>query len=252
MTLLFVYIETGQAQPDQRQPIPNVYLDCQRCNFSYIRINISMVNYVRDQEDADIYLRITDARTGSGREYTLDFRGIPPFSTRRDTLVYVSPSTDSGDEERTELTRYIKIGLVPFITRTVAMRNLNILYEPPEEGARVEEDIVDPWDSWVFDVSVRSSLSGKETESNFGLYSGFFAERITEEWKIRARVRGQINRRSIELSDRTSHINRDWGEYWGLYAYSISEHASVGLFSRINFSRTGNINFNIQASPALE
>ncbi|MEX2368427.1 MAG: hypothetical protein WD510_02885 [Balneolaceae bacterium] len=250
--LLTVCIDSVQAQTDQRQPIPNVYLDCQRCNFSYIRTNISMVNYVRDQDDADIYLRITDARTGSGREYTLDFRGIPPFSTRRDTLIYVSPSTDSSDEERAELARYIKIGLVPFVTHTIAMRNLNILYEPPDEGIEAEEEIEDPWNSWVFDVSVRSSLSGKETENNFGLYSGFFAERITEDWKIRTRVRGEINRRSIELSEGTSHINRDWGEYWGLYAYSINDHASVGLYSRVNFSRTGNINFNIEASPAIE
>lgn len=248
----FLCVNLVQAQTNQQQPIPNVYLDCQRCNFSYIRTNIEMINYVRDQDDADIYLRITDSRTGSGREYTLDFRGIPPFSSRRDTLIYVSSSTDSGDEVRAGLARYIKIGLVPFITHTTAIRNLNILYESPEEDVSGEEEIDDPWDSWVFDVSIRSSLSGQESENNFGLYSGLFAERITEDWKIRARVRGEINRRSIDLSEGTSNINRDWGEYWGLYAYSISDHASVGLFNRVNFSRTGNISLNIEASPAFE
>ncbi len=235
------------------QPIPNVYLDCNVCDVNYIRTNITFVNYVRDQDDADIYLNITDLRTaGGGREYTLTFRGLRNFSTRVDTLRYVSSSTDSGDERRVGLNRHIKVGLVPFVMGTVAMRNLDVFYEVIEAEDRDDEPLSDPWRGWVFDVNMRSWLNGQSTEQNFGLNTGVFAEWITEDWKIRARVRGELNRREVELSDGVARSIRDWGEYWGLYAYSLNDHASIGLYSRINFARNSNIKSNFEASPAFE
>jgi hypothetical protein len=253
ITFFGLDITFGQS-PGSLKPIPNVYLDCSACDVTYIRSNITFVNYVRDQDDAGIYLHITDQRTGGGgREYTLVFRGLDDFSEKTDTLRYVSSSTDSGDERRTALNRYIKIGLVPFVTQTIAIRNLDIFFEKPDE--RVDSDdepLYDPWHGWVFDVNVRSSLNGVSTERNFGLYSGFFAERITPEWKITARVRGELNRRRVELSDGVGRSNRDWAEYWGLYAYGISDHLSLGLYTRTNFARNSNLKSNVEASPAIE
>jgi hypothetical protein len=239
---------------DSLKPIPNVYLDCNACDVTYIRTNITFVNYVRDQDDADIYLHIIDQRTGGGgREYTLIFRGMRDFAGQVDSLRYVSSSTDSGDERRSGLNRYIKIGLVPFVSQTVAIRHLDIFFERPDDTT-VEDDepLYDPWRGWVFDINLRSWLNGVSTEKNYGFHSGFFAEWITHQWMIRARVRGEINRRRVELSDGIGRSNRDWGEYWGLYAYGINDHMSVGLYTRTNFARNSNIKSNVEASPAIE
>lgn len=234
--------------------IPNVYLDCGSCDITYIRTNVTFVNYVRDQSDANIYLLINDLRTaGGGREYTLVFSDIGLEENRSDTLRYVSPSTDSGDERRRGLTRYIKVGLVPFVSTTRAMETLDVFYEEPEgtESDSVEA-IDDPWNNWVFDIDVRSNIWGESTEFNIGVYNGIEAERITPIWKIRSRVRGEIRRRNVELTDQTINVNRDWGEYWAMAAYSITDHASIGLFNRMNFSRTSNIALNAELSPAFE
>lgn len=234
--------------------IPNVYLDCGSCDITYIRTNVTFVNYVRDQSDANIYLLINDLRTaGGGREYTLVFSDIGLEENRSDTLRYVSPSTDSGDERRRGLTRYIKVGLVPFVSTTRAMETLDVFYEEPEgtESDSVET-ISDPWNNWVFDIDVRSNIWGESTEFNIGVYNGIEAERITPIWKIRSRVRGEIRRRNVELTDQTINVNRDWGEYWAMAAYSINDHASIGLFNRMNFSRTSNIALNAELSPAFE
>ncbi|MEX1268224.1 MAG: hypothetical protein WEA56_04420 [Balneolaceae bacterium] len=235
------------------KPIPNVYLDCNSCDVTYIRSNITFVNYVRDQDDAYIYLAITDLRTGGGgREYTLVFRSMDTLREESDTLRYVSSSTDSGDERRAGLNRYIKIGLVPFVSGSVALRNLDIFYEKPVETDEENEEVSDPWRGWVFDINMRSWLDGESTEQNLGLNSGVYAEWITDLWKIRTRIRGEINRRSVELSDGTSTSNRDWGEYWGLYAYSINDNASLGLYTKANFNRNSNLRSNVEASPAFE
>lgn len=241
-------------QPSGLDPIPNVYLDCNSCDVTYIRSNITFVNYVRDQDDASVYLNIKDLRTGGGgREYTLIFSSLnEAVPARSDTLRYISSSTDSGDERRSGLNRYIKIGLVPFVSGTVALETMDIFYEKPEETEDDEEELTDPWRGWVFDINVNSWLNGQSTEHDLGLYGGIFAEWITDEWKIRTRLRGEINRRSVELEDGTSTSNRDWGEYWGIYAYSISDHSSVGFYTKTNFSRNSNIRSNFELSPTYE
>jgi len=243
----------GQSS-ESLKPIPNVYLDCNACDVTYIRSNIAFVNYVRDQDDADIYLHIIHQRTGGGGlEYTMIFRGMRDFTQQTDTLRYVSSSTDSGDERRSALNRYIKIGLVPFVSQTVAIRHLDVFFQRPDDTVDDDDEpLYDPWRGWVFDADLRSSLNGVSTERNFGLYTGFFAEWITQEWKIRARVRGEINRRRVELSDGIRRSKRDWGEYWGLYAYGINDHLSLGLYTRANFARNSNLKSNVEASPAIE
>lgn len=250
--LILPQVVLAQSNGSQNS-IPNVYLDCGSCDFSYIRTNVTFVNYVRDQSDANIYILINDLGTaGGGREYTLVFSDINMEMNRSDTLKYVSPSTDSGDERRRGLTRYIKVGLVPFVSNTRAMETLDVFYEEPDGEDAEEQAVDDPWNNWVFDIDVRSNMWGESSEFNFGLFNGIEAERITPIWKIRSRVRGEIRRRNVELTDQTINVNRDWGEYWTMVAYTINDHASVGLFNRMNFSRTSNIALNAELSPAFE
>lgn len=235
------------------QPIPNVFLDCDACDVNYIRTNITFVNYVRDQDDASIYLLINDQRTGGGgREYTLIFSELRVDSPRSDTLRYVSSSTDSADERRIGLNRYIKIGLVPYITGTVAIRNMDIFYDAPDEVDDDVEEIDDPWNNWVFDINVRSNMSGEASEFNFGLYSGIEAERTTQQWKIRSLARGELRRRTLDLTDETLNINRDWGSFWNMVGYSLNDHFTVALFGRAGFNRVNNIALETYVAPAIE
>lgn len=253
--LLLILPQVALSQNNSsKKSILNVYLDCGSCDITYIRTNVTFVNYVRDQGDANIYLMINDLRTaGGGREYTLTFSDVSTDQVSSDTLRYVSPSTDSSDERRQGLTRYIKVGLVPYVSKTVAMQTLNVFYEEPEQTETdVTETVEDPWNNWVFDVNARTWMSGEKTEKEFSFYGGLFAERITPMWKIRMRTRGETEREWIELSQGTTISNRSWGEYWGMYAYSLTDHLSAGIFTRTNFSTYNNIEYNIQASPAIE
>lgn len=251
--LLVVPDELAAQSQSRLRPIPNVYLDCNNCDITFIRSNITFVNYVRDQGDANIYLLIQDQRTaGGGREFTLIFSDINVAKSRSDTLRYISSSTESNDERRRGLNRFIKIGLIPFVTNTVAVNSLDIVYEATAETEREEEEIVDPWNSWVFDVTLRSNMWGQQGEFNFGLFSGLEAERTTHTWKLRARTQGEIRRRNVELTDRTLRVNRDWGSYWGMAAYSLSDHFSLGMYSGVSFNRVNNIALSAYVAPGIE
>lgn len=251
--LISTQVITAQST-DRLAPIPNVYLDCSGCDVNYIRTNITFVNYVRDQDDASIYLLINRQRTGGGgQEYTLTFSELGIEDPRIKTLRYSSSSTDSDDERRIGLNRYIKIGLIPYVSNTVAMRSLNVLYEAPRTDVSANDvEIDDPWNNWVFDVNLRSNVGGQDREFNFGLYSGFSAERTTQTWKIRSNTRGEIRRRNLELRDRTLNINRDWGNTWAMVGYSINDHMTIALFGSASFNKVNNIALHTYIAPALE
>ena len=56
-----------------------IFLDCNRCDRDYLRIEIT--NYVRDRRDAQVHVLITTERTGGGgTAYTLDFVGLEEFT----------------------------------------------------------------------------------------------------------------------------------------------------------------------------
>src|SRR5258705_6267984 len=43
-----------------------VFLDCNFCDFDFMRTEISFVDYVRDRQDAQIHILVTDQATGGG------------------------------------------------------------------------------------------------------------------------------------------------------------------------------------------
>lgn len=249
--LIFLMLNTDLIAQQVIQA-PNVYLDCNSCSFDYVRTNVSFVNYVRDQADAGIFLRITRASTGSGREYLLDFRGIPPFSTRRDTLVYITRNTDTSDEERAGLVRYIRLGLVPFVAQTAAGDHLDITFNQQTQTTLSDTPIIDKWDNWIFDIDLGASFDGEESEFSYEIESRMQIERITENWKYEFDAELEIDRTSIDLSSGTRKVNRDSWELDGFVAHSLANHFSIGIFTGVSASKTGNISLNIEASPAIE
>lgn len=254
---LFLFLFAGtimipEARSVQAQTTLNVYLDCSgNCYASYIRTNIEFVNYVRDQDDADLYLRITSASTGTGREYTMDFRGMGLYSSRRDTLIYHSLNTDSSDERRADLVRRLALGLIPFMADADLLDDLMVLYE--SSGARDQTvTLSDPWNSWIFDTRLGSSFDMEDKETNFGLDGRISAERITHDWKIESRVMVLPERRTIELSDGKRRVNRDRAFFDASVVRSIGDHFAVGIFGGFDYSERQNTKYEYELAPAFE
>src|SRR5690625_5164762 len=142
LTVCLMAVKNIQAQDTADAPIPDLYLDCQRCDYNYIRSQIDFVNLISEPDSADVHLKITDARTYGGREFTLDFRGTGRFEGLQDTLIYRSRDTESAHSERAGLVRYIRVGLVPFAARTEALDRRSEERRVGKEGreARVSTD----------------------------------------------------------------------------------------------------------------
>ncbi len=74
----------------QSPPKLRVYLDCNYCDFDFMRTEVTFVDYVRNRQDAQVHILETDQATGGGgTEFTLHFLGQGRLAALSDTLKYV-------------------------------------------------------------------------------------------------------------------------------------------------------------------
>jgi len=248
--ILMLITSLAQAQSQKKATI-NVFLDCRGCSETYIRDHISFVNYVRDKENAGIHMLATRQRNGSGGvEYTLRFIGRKQFEDKDDTLLYTSPKSDTREERRKGLVKYIELGLLPYITDKPIAKDLSINYD--SGAGQTSKPKKDKWDHWVFEVSLNTFLSGEQTQKHLYLSGGARAERVTSKWKINLNYHRNYNRRSYTQNDTTStYISQ--GQWFNSTAVkSLSDHWSAGIFVMANHSSRNNIKLSYSGSPAIE
>lgn len=231
----------------------DIFIDCRRCSETYIRNELTYVNYVRNKEDAELHLLITRQSTGSsGFEYTLRFIGNKQLDGMDDRSTYTSPQSDTQDERQRGLVNRIKLGLIPYLSSKPVINRLQVNYRPISNVETQSLPSVDDWNYWVFEFDVSTSLGGEETQNRFFLSAGADADRITEDWKIRLNYDWNYNRRSFDRDESTDvYITHGQG-LDGTIVRSLSDHWSVGMFAEGNRSTRNNINLGISGSPAIE
>ncbi len=178
-----------------------VFIDgCERrdggCDLDFIRTEITAVDFYRDNQKADVFLLINTNRSGGGgRQYQLIFIGQQNIHAgRSDTLYVNNKQTDTDFEVREKLTRFIKLGLAPFVAKTKVGEEIEINMKTdsdiPEDT--IQEN-VDPWNFWVFNVGSDANIELEELSSEINFGGDININRITDEWKIS--ISGRIDER---------------------------------------------------------
>ncbi|MFN2313277.1 MAG: hypothetical protein ABR531_02380, partial [Bacteroidales bacterium] len=110
-----------------RKDAVRLFLDCSRCDMSYTRQEIPWVNYVRQVQDAQVYVLVTRQNSGNGGTmYTYIFHGMDKFAGMNDTLTYTSNPQNTSVEIREKRTNLLKAGLLRFASRTSAINEIEI------------------------------------------------------------------------------------------------------------------------------
>lgn len=243
------------AQPEQ---IVRVFYDCNgwACDFDHVRREIAFVDWVRDRQDADVHVLITNEHTGGGGTvYTLALIGLREFAGKTDTLEYVTAATDTQAEDRAGLTQTIRVGLVRFVAATPIGQRLQITYEPPEGGlfAAPVAPAQDPWNFWVFQLSVDGSVEGEEQQSAYSVRGEASADRTTEAFKFNLELSGRYSHETFTLSDSTEYVSATESyEADLLAAWSLSRHWSAGAVTEAERSTFNNIDLSVSGGPAIE
>lgn len=234
-----------------RDAAPLVYLDCNRCDFSYVRSEITFVNHVREPGQAQVHVMVTDQPTGGGgRMYTLTFAGRGAYAGVDNTLTFASRPTYTAAEERSGLTRMLQLGLVPYVARTALAPQVDLAFRAPATAA---EPPADPWRNWTFEVYGGGNFSTESTQSAWNARYGFYANRVTDDWKIRLRPYFNNNVRSIQTEE-DGEIRIDLKRH-GLESYvirSLGPHWGAGVFAEYITTTVDNLEHGVTLAPAVE
>ncbi len=222
----------------------------------FVREQIPIVNYVRDKEVADVHIMMT--RHGAGRagtNYSISFIGRGGFRGIDQELTYWAASTNSSDDTRRGYTNMIKIGLVQYIASTGLVNRIIVDYDYDEQAIILQNEFepeVDPWNSWVFEVYGGGNFRKEELQSNVSSRFGFFADRITEDWKIRFRPYFNFSKRTYISGEDTIISSSHRHGHEAYIVKSINDHWSIGVFNSSLSSTFHNAHFNFDLVPAIE
>ncbi len=249
ISITFNAVEAANNLDTIKRNAIRVYLDC-RCDRYYIRNEITYVNYIEEQSEAQVYILQTEEKTsGNGRLYTLFFIGQDNFAGKRDTLQYNTFDIDTNDIRRRKLARMLKIGLMPYVAKTAAVDFINISFDKK----LMPTAVIDDWDSWVFNLSLNTRINGEEQHTTSNLWSRISADRITPDLKIRMKISGSYDQDEYDLDDGTNIISST--QQWSIQAAvtkSISEHWSAGAWADGSSSSVHNIKNASKVTPAIE
>jgi hypothetical protein len=260
LPVCFIFPSFSFAYPPQtatadsetlKQDAPKVFMDCSRCDTTYIHTEVNFVNYVRDRKDAQVYVMITTRSTGSsGTEYTLEFTGQQEFEGTDNTLKYITGNQDTSDEIREGLAGILKIGLAPYAGKTPIADRITVTYT---DADTVETDSVqDKWDYWVFSLYGRAGFDGQKTSRSSSFNGSFSANRVTEAFKFRISYSGSRSTDRYSYGDIKQTNTRKSHSLSTLAVKSISDHWSIGAGSSIYSNTYSNLKFRFNLAPAIE
>ena len=236
-----------------------VYIDCRGCDDDFVRSEVNYVNFVRDQSVAEVQLLVTLQRTGGGGfQFTLDYIGLGEFEGKDNTILFISPQSDTDELMRNRLVKYVKLGLVNYLSEKDIITDLEVFYVGSNEtGASSSEENTDPWNGWNFELGANANLSGEQSRENYRLNGSFEAQRTTENWKVRFDYWQNYNKRVFISTDSLGNEEREEftteeQNVFGLVGRSLSDHWTIGSYFRGQSSTQNNIDLRIAATPTIE
>lgn len=231
----------------------NVFLDCEFCDENYTKEQINFVNYVRDSKAANIHILITRQNTGSGgKEYSIFFIGQENFEFMNDIFTFNSDPDFSNDEIRSGLTKIFKAGLIRYLTKLNQAKNITISYNQ-EDADKKQNDVIDKWKNWVFDINLNGYFNGEESYKNNYFYSGASINKVNEKQKIRISYYTSLNQSIFKIDDTTTYKSTSKSnQLYTLWVKSITNHWSAGFTTSQYSSTYNNTKFRSSLYPAIE
>ncbi len=242
-----------------------VFLDCNRCDFDYLRREITFVNYVRDRYDAQVHVLVTTENSGGGRLYTLDFIGLEEFADRGISYTYSESRTDTDDETREGLAQVLRVGFLHYIIDTPMAYDIEIGAGRGEGGETgfggfamggrrpvMAQPDDDPWNFWVFRLSTNARVSGESSRQQRNFNGSASANRTTEEWIVRAEFEGSYRETVTELSTGDFTDVRTRYELDGQLVKSLGDHWGASIRGGSSGSTFLNQDRRIRALPGIE
>lgn len=229
-----------------------VFLDFPFYN-QYIRESLPVINYVRDRQVSQIHIKISRQRSGAGGEnYVISFLGRQRFEGMNNEITFWAPASNTSDDTRRGLVERIKLGLAPYLANT----NLNNLISVNINDSLMSmerQPIEDPWNNWVFELYGGANFYKESSQKKFNSRWGFYADKVSDDWKIRMRPYFNINQSTYSSEGEGDIVSDNYRHgFEGYMIRSLGQHWSAGLFLEMLASTFHNMEFNIEPTPGIE
>ncbi|WP_347175219.1 hypothetical protein [Polaribacter uvawellassae] len=210
------------------------------------------VEFVRDQEFADVYLFFTNQNNGSGgRVYEIEIVGQNDYKEFKGKIAFSSNSNNTRDEVRSLMLKSIRLGLIRFWLKAGLQDKITISIKKSKPEDILEE--VDPWNNWIFSLGANGFFSGQETYSSSNLNFNASGRRITEKNKFIFRLRYGSDKSVYKFEGEPDQVYKNSNKNVTLYnVFSINSHWSAGVFSYFGGSDYSNKSLYAKLAPAIE
>ena len=223
------------------------YIDC-RCDENYIKQETSFLEYVRDQDLADVEIFIRDERNPTGsRSFEIKIDGNNKYQGISSTGTVVGYTNDTSSSLRDKLVNKLKVVLVPFLDK--GEYNLKLDIDSNYTDVPTNDD---KWKNWVFELSGSYNGDQEESRKTNRYEIEFEIDKLTEDWRIGAELRRNETNRKFYSDDNVYKSNRKTTSFNGRVVRSISDHFSAGVFFGAYQNTYENIDFNRYIQPAIE
>ncbi|MEQ9310644.1 MAG: hypothetical protein RLN90_14400 [Balneolaceae bacterium] len=232
----------------------SLFLDCNTCDGTYIRQEMSYLDHVRDREVADVHILVTSESTGSGGEaLIIDLIGLGVFEGLDFSTIFNVPANSTEAEERDGFLRILEAALIPYLMQTPMRDQVRVDIASSEMStAGQTQTTEDPWNNWTIEIYADGSADFESQQQSFDTRYGLFVSRVTEDWKIQLRPFFNYNYDRFERDEGaiTNTARRD-----GFTSYairSISPHWSIGAYGDILTSTFSNVDMRYRFMGAAE
>ena len=196
------------------------FLKC-NCDARYIQQNTLFIDYVRDQNLADLEIFVFEITSGSGgREYTFNFYGKEKLNNRENSLtVFLDPSLTSNERREKLLKTYV-LGLAYMLQNTAYHENFEVNYKVPEKISSTPT--YDKWKNWVFEISGSFDFEDEKSINEKEYRLDFEIDRVTDLWRVRSDFGIQNNVKRFLGEEESYNSVRNRNYFSGSLVRSIS------------------------------
>ena len=241
-----------------------VFIDCSNtwCDMTFIRTEINLVDFLLDNQAADLHILITEQRNGGGgSQFQFIFFGQHDFKDLSDTVRFNIDPNATDFERRNDFIKYLKLGLVPYVARTEAVRDVKI--EMKKENTAETKSTVesngqtkDPWNYWVFRIGANGNVNTDKVYKSNRFSGNFSANRTTEDLKVSFGGYASKNKSTYVFTTDTSStkyvVNNDERGFTHRLVKSINSHWSYGYEANYSQSTFSNNKSRVSLSTGIE
>ena len=241
----------SQVEGSQQKQV-RFFLDCDDCDFTFVRQELPFVSFVRDPKLAQVHILSSFSRTGSGgRRYVLNFIGMNEMEGNHFEYTYFAEQSDSEDDIRRGLLQLLKAGIVQYYSVAGILSSVELELSPGENSL-VATELKDRWNLWIFNLEGGTRFEKEANQNEFSLNTEFEVEKVTEAWKTRFEVEYSIDSENYFNDGEKISNNQQNTEVGVDYIKSLSQRWSAGAFSGYNSQTYLNIRNMVYADAGIE